>query len=79
MSTQKHKTPSGTASANSNIQIRKGFLESSLLANKKGDIAPHSYYYLFEDDDYATLGRNVSEYSEPQTANTTSPSKGKKA
>jgi hypothetical protein len=79
MSIQKHKTPSGTASANSNIQIRKGFLKSSSIINEKTIDPPHSYYYLFEDDDYATLGRNVSEFMEPKTTNTINPSKGKKS
>ena len=78
MSIQKNKTHSGIGSLHA-TQVGQGFLESSSIAKGKIVDIPHSYYYLFEDDDYATLGRNLSEYIVPKTANTSIPSKGKKS
>ena len=79
MSIQKHKTPSETGTLRSNSQIRQSFLESSSIAKGKTVDIPHSYYYLFEDDDYATLGRNVSEYTELKKANATNTSRREKS
>ncbi len=79
MSIQKNKTHSGTGSSHANNHLRKAFLESGSIVNKKIDAITHSYYYLFDDDDYATLGRNISEYTLPKTENVSSPSKGEKS
>lgn len=80
MLTKKDKNPVGSPGLNHpKSHVSQSILASHSNPDRKGDNMPHSYYYLFEDDDYATLGRNLSEYTETRTDNTNNPSKGKKS
>ncbi len=64
MSTKKDKAPPGIADSNTfQNHIGHCFPDSNSVKNKTEDEGLHSSYYLFDDDDdFTTLGRNISEY-----------------